>query len=172
MMNSNYLAESVSLQKIILKVFVLAVLFLSFPACVFAQEAIELGKFLEEKGDNSEIVNGFVFDNVPAASWRMGQMVSDAPQNAQKLVTDVASLSNLKGENPQNRSVKFLQINIENVAEKAQVRLNPNSLGTFINLQYVFIQSQVSLSPAEVKAMVSGYEEGDLVLLFQVVSNF
>lgn len=172
MMNSNYLADSVSLQKNILKVFVLAAMILSFPANGFAQEAIELGKFLEEKSNNAEVVKGFVFDNVPAVSWKQGILTADAPQNAQKLITDVTSLSNVKAENSQNRSVKFLQINLENTGEKGQVRLNPDNLGSFINLQYIFVQSQVALSPAEVNAMVTGYEEGDIVLVYQVVSNF
>lgn len=172
MMNSNYLADSVSLQKNFLRVFVLAAIILSFPAYVFAQDAIELGKFLEEKSNNAEVVKGFVFDNVPAVSWKQGLLAADAPQNAQKLITDVTSLSNVKAEISQNRSVKFLQINLENTGEKGQVRLNPDNLGSFINLQYVFIQSQVALSPAEVNAMFTGYEEGDIVLLYQVVSNF
>lgn len=172
MMNSNYLAESVSLQKNILRVFVLAAMILSFPAFVFAQEAIELGKFLDEKSDNSEIVRAFVFDNVPAVSWKQGVAATDTPKNTQKLVTDVASLSIVKAESSQNRSVKFLQINIENIGEKGQVRLNPNTLASFVNLQYVFIQSQVDLTAAEVSSMVSGYEDGDIILLFQVVSNF
>jgi hypothetical protein len=173
MMNSTYLAELVSLQKNILKVFVLTAMILSFPAFVFAQEAIELGKFLEQENtNNSSVIRSFVFDNVPTTSWKQGTLVVGSPQNAQKLITDVASLANLKEEISQNRSVKFLQINLENAAEKGQVRLNPNMLGSFANLQYVFIQSQVDLTPAEVSAMVSGYEEGDIVLLFQVVSNF
>jgi hypothetical protein len=82
------------------------------------------------------------------------------------------SLSNVKAESSQNRAVKFLQINLENADEKGRVRLNPSTLASFINLQYVFIQSQVDLTPSEVSAMVSGYEDGDIVLLFQVVSNF
>lgn len=172
MMNSNYLAEPVSLQKNILRFFVLAAMILSFPAFVFAQEAVELEKFLDEKSDNSEIVKAFVFGNMPAVSWKKGLAAADAPQSAQKLITDVASLTNVQVEGAQNRSVKFLQVNLENAAEKGQVRLNPNVLGSFVNLQYVFIQSQVNLTPAEVSAMVTGYEDGDIVLLFQVVSNF
>lgn len=173
MMNSNYLADSVSLQKTFLKIFVLSVLFLAIPVFVFAQDAVELGKFLEEENsNNSEVIRGFVFDNVPTATWKQGMIVAAAPQNAQKLVTDVVSLTILKGESSQNRAVKFLQINLENADEKGRVRLNPSTLASFINLQYVFIQSQVDLTPSEVSAMVSGYEDGDIVLLFQVVSNF
>jgi hypothetical protein len=97
MMNSNYLADSVSLQKNFLRVFVLAAIILVFPAYVFAQEAIELGKFLDEKSENSEIVRGFVFDNVPAVSWKQGLATTDAPKNAQRLVTDVAVTFKCKG---------------------------------------------------------------------------
>jgi hypothetical protein len=173
MMNSTYLAELVSLQKNPLRILVLTVLFLSFHSRMFAQEAVELDVFLNEQGSgNTEIVKGFVFENVPALTWRQGAIAGQVAQNTQKLVTDVASVKQVISDNTQHRYVKFLQINIENAGEKGQVRLNPELLGSFTNLQYVFIQSQVSLTAAEVSAMVSGYEEGDVVLLYQVVSNF
>lgn len=172
MMNSNYLAESVSLQKIILKFFVIATLLFSVPAAVYGQEAVKLEKFLEEKSNNKEVVRGFVFENIPAVSWKEGALVTEPAQTAQKLITDVVSLSQVTDDSPQNRSVKFLQINIENGAEKGRVRLTPRDLASFVNLQYVFIQSQVALTASEASAMVSGYEDGDIVLLFKVISNY
>lgn len=149
----------------------MAALLLSTPANIYAQEAVELEKFLGEKNFNHEVVKVFVFENSPAISWKDGALVAEATQ-AQKLITDVASLSQLKGDLPQNRSVKFLQINIENGAETGRVKLTPGDLASFVNLQYVFIQSQVDLTATEASAMVSGFEDGDIVLLFQVISNF
>ena len=149
----------------------MAALLLSTPANIYAQEAVELEKFLGEKGSNNEIVKGFIFENVPAISWQEGTLVGEASQ-VQKLITDVASLSQVKNDLLQNRSVKFLQINIENAAEKGRVRLTQADLASFVNLQYIFIQSQVALTAAEASAMVSGYEDGDIVLLFRVISNF
>lgn len=117
-------------------------------------------------------LKSLIFDNVPTLFLINRNIQDEAEKFPQRLISDSNSLYLLEEENERIRSVKLLQIDINQTQEKSSVRLNPEKLAGLNNLTHVFFKSNVPLTKEEVIQMVSGFNKGDLILLYQVNSNF
>jgi hypothetical protein len=113
-----------------------------------------------------------VYDNLPTIIIKDANIQTVGEGFPQNITVDVHSFSLLKSENEIFRTVKLLQINIRSISEKSALRINLQDLKSFSNLAYIFINSEIPLTSEEVEFMVSGFEEGDIILLYQVNSNF
>lgn len=127
---------------------------------------------LQENVIDIENLKNLVFENVPTVFHRRGQSQDGSENLPQRLITDAASLSTLEIQNENWRTVKLLQIDLTQSQDKTLVRLSPQKLKSFSNLSYILIKSSFPLTKEEVSQMISGYEDGDLVLLYQINSNF
>jgi hypothetical protein len=155
------------------------VLFLVFALFLFpftgnyAQKALLLEEFLEKEGENNtELVRSLIYDNGPAVLLKDSKIQILGDGFPQKISTEIGSFPTLKSGNDIFRTIKLLQVNLSSNSEKSALRLNMEELKGFSNLAYVFINSEIPLTSEEVEMMVTGFEEGDLILLFQVNSNF
>jgi hypothetical protein len=112
------------------------------------------------------------FENVSTVFFKQGQSQNDDVNIPQRLISDVASLTSRDFQNGNWRTVKLLQIDLTQSQDKSLVRLSPLKLKAFSNLTYILIKSNFPLNKEEVSQMLSGYSEGDLILLYQINSNF
>ena len=131
---------------------------------------------LQHPTDDDELdlvqLKSLIFDNIPTI-YIVNRNVQDSEESfPQRLISDVSSLGVLSDDGNKTRTIKLLQVNINQIQEKNLVRLNQSNLEGFKNLTHIFIKSTVSLSKEEVSQMISGFENGDVVLLYQVNSNF
>jgi hypothetical protein len=117
-------------------------------------------------------LKSLIQDNVPTIYLSENRIIDDNGENPIRLISDGNSLSLLEDQNEKYRTVKFLQVDLSQIGEKSQVKLDPEKLRAFSNLVFVFIKSTIPLTKEEVNLMLSGYELGDVVLLYQVNSNF
>jgi hypothetical protein len=131
---------------------------------------------LENPSEDDDIdldhLKSLIFDNVPTIFLINRNIQDENEKFPQRLISDVNSLYLLEGENERIRSVKLLQIDIYQNQENSSVRLNPEKLAGLNNLTHVFIKSNFALTKEEVNQMVSGFNKGDLILLYQVNTNF
>ncbi|WP_373523292.1 hypothetical protein [Aquiflexum sp.] len=136
-----------------------------------AQNPILLEKYIIDEGiENSEYLQTLLYDNVPAiliSSEGIQEVRSGYPQRA---TLDASSLGSVSNAYELFRTVKLLQVNLTKEQDKSALRLNPELLKNFFNLNYVLINSTIPLTQAEVSSMVSGFEEGQYVILFTVNS--
>lgn len=148
-------------------------LFGLFPTEGYAQKAILFDDFVKEAGEkNTEYLKKLVFDHVPTIFIKDSNIKILGEGFPQKVAVDFNSIAALKPENDIFRTVKLLQINLGSTSEKSALRINQEDLKSFSNLVYIFINSEIALTQAEADLMVSGFEEGDIILLYQVSSNF
>lgn len=140
---------------------------------VYAQKALLIDDLVKEEGEqNTEYIKSLVYDNLPTIIIKDSNIQTVGEGFPQKVTVDVHSFSLLKSENDIFRTVKLLQINLGNNSEKSALRINLEDLKSFSNLGYIFITSEIPLTSEEVELMVRGFEEDDIILLYQVNSNF
>jgi hypothetical protein len=153
--------------------FLVFTLFLLSFTQIHAQKAILLEEFMKQEGENNtDLLKSLVYDNVPTVILTDSKTQLVGEGFPQKVSSNTNSLSSLKSENNIFRTVKLLQINLNNETEKSALRINISELEGFSNLVYILINSEVPLTSEEVENMVNGNEEGDVILLFQINSNF
>jgi hypothetical protein len=150
--------------------FILVCAVLSFSLTkLHAQTPILLEKYILEEGmENTEYLQTLLYDNVPAiliSNKGIQEVRTGYPQRASVDVSDLNALSNSEDS---FRSIKLLQINLTKEEDKSKIRLTPEQLNNFFNLYYVFIHSTVPLTQSEVSAMITGFDEGQIVFLFSV----
>jgi hypothetical protein len=139
----------------------------------YSQKGLQLEKYINEGGkENTGFLESLIFDNVPSILVKESNIQIVGEGFPQKLTTDINSISVLNTENSIFRTVKILQINLGNESEKSALRIKMENLKSFSNLAYIFINSDIPLTSEEVDLMVSGFEEGDIILLYQFNSNF
>jgi len=155
------------------QLFLVLMLFISSFSQVYSQKAITLEEFLKQEGENNTVlIKSLVYDNVPTVILKGSKIQIIGESFPQKVSADISSLSLLKSENNIFRTAKLLQINLGIESEKSVLRINLEELKSFSNLVYIFINSEIPLTSQEVDMMVTGFEEGDVILLYQVNSNF
>lgn len=136
-----------------------------------AQSPILLEKYILDEGmENTEYLQTLLYDNVPAiliSNEGIQEVRSGYPQRAS---LDASYLGSIANTDDLFRTVKLLQVNLTKEQDKSALRLNPEVLKNFFNLNYVLINSTVPLTQAEVSSMVTGFEEGQYVILFTVNS--
>ncbi|MCH6200130.1 hypothetical protein MMU07_11090 [Aquiflexum sp. LQ15W] len=153
--------------------FLVLILFFSSFSQIKAQKSLSLEEFINQEGENNTVfIKNLVFENIPTVLLKDSKIQTLGEGFPQKVSSDISSLELLKSENNIFRTVKILQINLGSEAEKSALKINLSELKGFSNLVYIFINSETSLSPDEVDRMVSGYEDGDVIVLFQVNTNF
>ncbi len=154
----------------LLLVFIFVLVLISFSQ-LKAQDPVLLEKYLMDEGmENTSYLQSLVYDNIPSimiSSDGIKEVKAGYPQRA---TVDASTVGSVSTANDIFRTVKLLQINIANEREKSSLKLKPELLNNFINLYYILINSSVPLSQAEVSAMVSGFEEGQYIILFSVNS--
>jgi hypothetical protein len=139
----------------------------------YSQKATSLDQYIKEEGDNNTgFLKSLVFDNVPTIIIKDSKTQIVGEEFSQKVSTDISSIPTLGSENNNFRTIKLLQVNLGNDSEKSALRITPENLKGFSNLAYIFINSDIPLTSVEVERMVTGFEEGDVILLYQVNSNF
>jgi hypothetical protein len=154
----------------LLLIFVFALILLSFSQ-LKAQNPVLLEKYLLEEGmENTAYLQSLVYDNIPSIMISSDGIKEVKPGYPQKATVDASVLRYISQADDIFRTVKLLQINIANDQEKSSLRLRPELLKNFFNLYYVLINSTIPLTQAEVSAMVSGFEEGQYIILFSVNS--
>jgi len=138
---------------------------------VEAQRSQTLESFLAEE-DDSEHLQKLIFDHVPTIMIKNNEVLLMDEGYPQKVICDAASIKTLTIENKGFRTVKLLQIDLSTANQKSGVRLSPETLMHFPNLSHILISSIVPLSPQEVDQMLSGYQDGDIILLYQIINDF
>jgi hypothetical protein len=139
----------------------------------YSQKAHSLEEYVNVEGEkNSEFLLHLVFDNIPTIIIKDSNIQTVGEGFPQKLSLDINSISALGLENNIFRTVKLLQINLGNESEKSALRINLEKLNSFSNIAYILIHSDIPLTSEEVEKMFTGFQEGDIVLLYQVNSNF
>lgn len=139
----------------------------------YSQKASLFEEFVKAEGEkNTDFLRSLVNDNVPTILIKDSAIQFGGEGFPQKVSTDVKSISTLESENNIFRTVKLLQINLGSDSEKSALRINLENLKGFSNLAYIFINSEIPLTAEEVGIMVTGFEEGDVILLYRVNSNF
>jgi len=139
----------------------------------YAQKAFILDEFLKESGEkNTDYLKNLVYDNIPTIIIKDSNIKIVGEGFPQKVSVDFSSIAALELENDIFRTVKLLQINLGSTSEKSALRINLEDLKSFSNIAYIFINSEIPLTQAEAEMMVTGFEEGDIILLYQVNSNF
>jgi hypothetical protein len=131
---------------------------------------------LQNPSDDDEIdlnlLKSLIFDNVPTIFF-VNQKIEDSNENfPQRLVSDANSIGMLTRDEEKIRTVKLLQININQTQEKSAVKLSTRNLGGFKNLTHIFIKSIFPLSKEDLTQMVSGYTNPDVIIVYQINSNF
>jgi hypothetical protein len=149
---------------------IFGVLFFSLTK-LHAQNPILLEKYILDEGmENTEYLQTLLYDNVPAiliSSEGIQELRSGFPQRAS---VDASDLRSVTKADELFRTVKLLQVNLTKEQEKSAMRLNPELLKNFFNLNYILINSTIPLTQEEVFSMLSGFEEGQYVVLFTVNS--
>lgn len=154
----------------LLLIFIFSLILLSFSQ-LKAQNPVLLEKYLLEEGmENTAYLQSLVYDNIPSIVISRDGIREVKAGFPQRATVDASALKSVSGANDIFRTVKLLQINIANEQEKSSLRLRPELLNNFFNLYYILINSSVPLSQAEVSAMVSGFEEGQYIILFSINS--
>jgi hypothetical protein len=139
----------------------------------YSQKASSLEEYLKEEGEkNTDFLRNIVFDNVTTIIIADSKTQIVGEGFPQKVSTDINSIPTLGSGNNIFRTVKLLQINLGIDSEKSALRINPENLKGFSNLAFILINSEIPLTSEDVESMVTGIEEGDIVLLYQVNSNF
>lgn len=139
----------------------------------YAQKAFLIDEYIIGEGEkNTDFLKSLVYDNVPSIIIKDSNVQIVGEGFPQKVTVDTNSFWALTSENEIFRTVKLLQINLDSAAEKSALRINLGNLKSFSNLAYIFINSKIALTSEEVQMMVSGFDEGDFILLYQVNSNF
>ncbi len=156
--------------------FLLTLSFILFGLCLsegYAQKAFLLDEFVKEAGEkNTDYLKTLVFDHVPSIIIKDSNIKIVGEGFPQKVSVDFRSIAALESENDIFRTVKLLQINLGSTSEKSALRINLEDLKSFSNIAYIFINSEIPMTQAEAEMMVTGFEEGDIILLYQVNSNF
>lgn len=138
-----------------------------------SETSYDLNSQNESESDfDLELIKSMIQDNIPTIFLSGSDLKDENEKNPVRLITDANSLSMLENQNPRFRSIKFLQVDINQVRDKSLVILDSEKLKAFSNLSFVFIKSNIPLSKEEVNLMLKGYDQGDVVLLYQVNSNF
>lgn len=128
---------------------------------------------LETKASfDHEYLSKLIFGNVSTTYIKDNLTAEESEALPQRLLIDAGSLTLLEEKNENWRTVKLIQIDLSLSQNKSLVRLSPQKLKSFNNLSFILIKSSVQLTKEEVYMMVEGYEEGDLILLYQGNSNF
>ena len=154
----------------LLLIFIFALILISF-SHLKAQSPVLLEKYILDEGmENTEYLQSLVYDNIPSILISSDGVKEVKPGLPQRATVDAFSLRSVSAADDIFRTVKLLQINITNEQDKSSLRITPELLKNFFNLYYVLINSSVPLSQAEVSAMVSGFEEGQYIILFSVNS--
>ncbi|MCH6233971.1 hypothetical protein [Cognataquiflexum rubidum] len=139
----------------------------------YTQKAYLIDEFVKEAGEkNTDYLKNLVYDNVTTIVIKDSNIKMVGEGFPQKVSVDINSIATLKSENDIFRTVKLLQINLGSTSEKSALRINLEDLKSFSNIAYIFINSEIPLTQAEAEMMVTGFEEGDIILLYQVNSNF
>lgn len=153
--------------------FLVCLFFVSSFSQIHAQKAFLLQEFLEQEGENnSELLKSLVFNNITTINLKDSTPQIIGEGFPQKVSTDINSFSILKSENNIFRTVKLIAINLDAETTKSAIWLNLKELKSFSNLAYVLINSDIPLTSEEVDIMVTGFEESDVILLYQINSNF
>jgi hypothetical protein len=154
----------------LLLIFIFTLILLSFSQ-LKAQNPVLLEKYLLEEGmENTVYLQSLVYDNIPSIIISSDGIKEVKAGYPQKATVDASALGAISQANDIFRTVKLLQINIASEQDKAGLRLRPEMFNNFFNLYYILINSSVPLSQGEVSAMVSGFEEGQYIILFSVNS--
>jgi hypothetical protein len=125
---------------------------------LFAQQYLPIAEFIEENEvEYGDKTYNLIFGAVPTISISDGNVAYPSETYPQCLNTDLASIGLLRNENSAFRTVKAISIKLDNESGKSVLRLNPDSLKAFPNLQYIIIKSAVPLSDSEVRSMISGF---------------
>lgn len=158
-----------NLQKMILISIFISVFLFVFQAK--AQTAQTVQEYLTEEED-TENLKKLIFEHVPTIFIQNNEVSFLDKGFAQKLICDVSSLKILETENSDFRTVKLIQVELRTSEEKSRIRLSPESLKFFPNVSKILISSMVPLSIQEVNQMLNGYQEGDIILLYQINNDF
>lgn len=135
-----------------------------------AQTAMTVEEYLTE--EDSGNFKKLIYENVPTLFIQNNEILFSDKGFPQKLICDPNSIKMLEIENPGYRTIKLLQIEIKTTDQKSRINLSPEILKFFPNLSKVLISSAVPLTSQEVSLMVNGYQEGDIVLLYQTQRDF
>lgn len=122
--------------------------------------------------DDSENLKKLIYEHVPTLFIQNNEILFPDKGFPQKLICDANSIKMLEIENPGFRTIKLLQIEIKTTDQKSRINLSPAILKFFPNLSKILISSTVPLTSQEVSQMVNGYQEGDIVLLYQIQRDF
>lgn len=143
-------------------------LFLLSSSSLFAQQYFPLSEFMEENEvEYGDKTYNLIFGADPSISISQGIVTYPSAPYPQCLNTDISSIGNLRNEDSKFRTVKAVTIKINSDSEKSALRLTPDYLKQFTNLQYVVIRSAVPLSDNEVRSMVSGFGEDSILVLYE-----
>lgn len=143
-------------------------LFFLSSTSLFAQQYYPLAEFIEENEiEYGDKTYNLIFGADPSISISQGIVSYPSVPYPQCLNTDVSDIVNLRNVDSKFRTVKAITIKINSDSEKSALRLNPDYLKQFPNLQYVVIRSAVSLSDIEVRSMVSGFGDNSILVLYE-----
>jgi hypothetical protein len=148
------------------------VLFMFFlgilPSMAFAQEALPVDEYLNRLTSPSALIaKQILYENTAALFIESGVIQENSNAFPQKLVTDASSLLLLESEDARYKSVKVLEIKISQESDKNKIRLDTNKLRRFTNLAYVLITSEIEITTNEVTGMLTGFDPGDIILIYK-----
>lgn len=135
-----------------------------------SQGVLQLDQFLNSAdGDMKNVYRDLFFGNQPTIYLSEGGSI-EYPESeyAQMVRATPSNMAQLTAENEQFRTVKVLQIKIEEDSQINTVRLRGDQLGSFKNLLVILVISEVPMSASQVSAMFSGFEDSTVTILYQV----
>lgn len=136
-----------------------------------AQDYFELDQFVRDEGIGQEDRLYKLFlgheHKILISNRQKSYPDSDFPQI---LEVDANSISELAIGDPKFRTIKLVSIRLDGESSKSKIRITPQVLKAFPTVQYILITSDVPVTESEVRTMVSGFQAGIMIVLFQVSS--
>lgn len=153
--------------KVLKGILALVLLIFTFGS-LHAQEIYTVESYFQENEIGSEDqLYKLMYGGVPAITITSSSVIYPTAKYPQIVTVSARSLAQLKSADPEFRTVKLINISVEEESQKSQLRITPHTLEGFLNLQFILINSSVPLTEVEVRSMLSGFEESSLIVLYR-----